>query len=89
MKKKVIKTILLITLIIYAVITFINQQITLNRYEENQTKLSQEIQEESEHKEKLVATKNNVDSTEFIEEMAREKLDMYYPTEKVYVDQGK
>ncbi len=88
MKKKVIKTILLITLIIYAVITFINQQITLNRYEENQTKLSQEIQEESEHKEKLVATKNNVDSTEFIEEMAREKLDMYLPTERVYVDTG-
>ena len=89
MKKKVIKTILLITLIIYAVITFINQQITLNRYEENQTKLSQEIQEESEHKEKLVATKNNVDSTEFIEEMAREKLDMYLPNEKVYIDISK
>ena len=25
---------------------------------------------------------------EFIEEMARERLDMYYPNEKVYVDKG-
>ena len=33
-------------------------------------------------------TVENVDSKEFIEQMAREKLDMYYPNERVYVDNG-
>ena len=32
--------------------------------------------------------KNDVDSLDFIEETAREKLDMYYPNERVYVDTG-
>ena len=32
--------------------------------------------------------KENVNSKEFIEQMAREKLEMYYPNEKVYVDKG-
>ena len=32
--------------------------------------------------------KDNVNSLDFIEEMAREKLDMYHPNERVYVDQG-
>ena len=32
--------------------------------------------------------KKNIDSLEFIEETAREKLDMYLPNEKVYLDKG-
>jgi len=36
-----------------------------------------------------MSMKENVDSTEYIEEMAREKLDMYLPNERVYVDMGK
>ena len=36
----------------------------------------------------LSKRKEDVNSLEFIEQMAREKLDMYYPNEKVYMDQG-
>ena len=34
-------------------------------------------------------TKENVNSTEYIEEVAREKLDMYLPNERVYIDISK
>ena len=39
--------------------------------------------------EELVSTKDNVNSKEFIEQMAREKLDMYLPNERVYIDISK
>lgn len=81
--------ILLIVLIGYATITIINQQKALNQYAKNKGELEEQIQEEKENKEQLTAKKDNVNSLEFIEQTAREYLDMYLPNEKVYIDQGK
>lgn len=88
MRKKVFTIIFLIVIGVYAIITLVNQQITLNRYKEDQAKLTEQIKEETAHKEELVAKKDNVNSEEFIEQTAREKLDMYLPTETVFVDAG-
>ena len=87
--KIIIINILLIVLIGYATITIINQQKALNQYSKNRGELQEQIQEEKENKEQLTAKKDNVDSLEFIEQTAREYLDMYLPNEKVYIDQGK
>ena len=40
-------------------------------------------------KKELQKTKENVNSTEYIEEVAREKLVMYLPNERVYIDISK
>ncbi|MBR3163106.1 MAG: cell division protein FtsL [Clostridia bacterium] len=88
MKRKLLSFLLFAAVAIYAIVTLINQQITLNRYKDEQAKLTQQIKEEEDYKKNLVATKDNVNSEQFIEEMAREKLDMYLPTEKVYIDTG-
>ena len=74
--------------IIYAVITFINQQKTLNAYETEQLYISSQIDEEKETNETLNSEKDNINSLEYIEEMARTKLDMYLPNERVYIDVG-
>ena len=37
----------------------------------------------------LFETKANINSKEYIEEVARGKLDMYLPNEKVYIDISK
>ena len=87
--KIIIINILLIVLIGYATITIINQQKALNQYAKNKGELEEQIQEEKENKEQLTAKKDNVNSLEFIEQTAREYLDMYLPNEKVYIDQGK
>lgn len=89
-KNKLLKRILILILIIavYAVFTLVNQQKTLNEYGKNSEELNTQIAEAKEKKEKLTEQKDNVNSLEFIEQTAREKLDMYYPNEKVYVDQG-
>ena len=73
---------------IYFIFTLINQQKTLNQYSQNSEELNTKIAEAEEEKEELTNQKDNVDSLEFIEQTAREKLDMYYPNERVYVDQG-
>ena len=60
----------------------------LNQYSENSKELASKIEEQQTYNNELVSEKENVDSKEFIEQMAREKLEMYYPNEKVYVDKG-
>ena len=88
MKKRIFTVLIFVAICGYAIVTLINQQITINRYNEEKLKLSNQIQEENEYKNELIAKKENVNSEEFIEQTAREKLDMYLPTEKVYVDAG-
>ncbi len=86
--KKILKNIFIIAIIIYIVFIFINQQKTLNEYSKNTEELNQQIATEKATNEELNQKKEDVNSLEFIEEMAREKLDMYHPNERVYVDQG-
>lgn len=87
--KKLLKKVVVVGIILYASVTFINQQKTLNAYKNEQTTLSNKIKEQKEYKETLLATKDNISSSEYIESLAREKLDMYLPNERVYIDMGK
>lgn len=86
--KKIAKIIILIILIIYVGLTFINQQKTLNQYSKNYEDLTSQIEKQKEYNEQLSKKKQDIESTDFIEDMAREKLDMYLPNEKVYMDTG-
>lgn len=86
--RKLYKKLLVLVVGIYVIFTFINQQKTLNQYRENSKELASQIQEQKTYQEELIAKKDTVTSDEYIEETAREKLDMYLPNEKVYVDRG-
>ena len=86
--KKLFKNLLIVIIVIYIAFIFINQQKTLNQYSKESQALSEEIEEEKEKKEELAKQKEDVNSLEFIEKTAREKLDMYYPNERVYLDKG-
>lgn len=87
--KKIYKKILFIVVACYVVSIFISQQQTLNTYKQEIQKCEEQIAEAKETKESLVAMKENVNSPEYIEQIAREKLGMYLPNEKVYIDIGK
>ena len=87
-KKKFYKKLLLLLILGYLIFTLINQQKVLNQYGENSKQLASKIEQQEAYKEELASEKENVNSKEFIEQMAREKLEMYYPNEKVYVDKG-
>ena len=80
------KKLVLIIIAIYAVVTFFNQQKILNTYASNGEDLDKQIAEAQQYQEELYETKENVNSEEYIEEMAREKLDMYKSNERVYIN---
>lgn len=84
-----ILNIVLVLVIVYFIFTFVNQQIKLNSYNKDISYYTAQIEELEEEKEELLATQENVNSEEFIEEMAREKLDMYLPNETIYIDISK
>ena len=86
---KLIKKGVLILIILYVSITFINQQKAINAYNNEQENLRNKIKNQKEYTQSLLATKENISSPEYIEELAREKLDMYLPNEKVYIDISK
>ena len=86
--RKLYRNLIILAIGIYVIFTLISQQNTLNQYSQNAKDLSQKIEEEKEIKEELAKKKDDVNSLDFIEQMAREKLDMYYPNERVYVDRG-
>ena len=87
--KKLIKKIFFVVIIIYVVSIFISQQKTLNSYKSSQKYYEEEIDAKLAYQESLKETKNNINSVEYIEEVARDKLDMYLPNEKVYIDKNK
>lgn len=87
--KKIYKNILIISFFIYFIVTVISQQKTLNQYKTEAATYSKELEEVQNTNEELTKTKENVNSPEYIEEVAREKLDMYLPNERVYIDMTK
>lgn len=87
--KKFLRTILILGVLIYVSTVLIEQQKSLIAYKNEQKVLEDKIQQQKEYKEELLATKENLSSPEYIEQVAREKLDMYLPNERVYIDIAK
>ena len=85
-KKNFLRKIIFFVVLCYAIITFFKQQKILNNYREQSKNLDEQIAIASEKQAKLYEEKNNASSEKYIEEIAREKLDMYLPNERVYVN---
>lgn len=80
---------ILVIAAIYAAVSFVGQQSKLNSYNKDISNYSAQITELEEKKKELLATQENVNSPEYIEQIAREELDMYLPNETVYIDVSK
>ena len=87
-KRKTLKMLFILVIAIFFSFTFIDQQKTLNQYSQNSNELKAQIEEEKENNDELAKQKEDITSLDFIEKTAREKLDMYYPNERVYIDRG-
>lgn len=87
--KKHYKKILICIAAAYVISIFVSQQKTLNDYNAEIKNYDAQIAEAKETNESLTQIKENVNSPEYIEQVAREKLGMYLPNERVYIDIGK
>ena len=84
-----IKKVIIVGIVIYGINTFISQQKILNTYASNSKTLDEQILKAEQYQMELNSIKSNVNSPEYIEQIAREKLDMYLPNERVYMDNSK
>lgn len=87
--KKILKLIIILIVLSYFIYVLIKQQTTLNSYQTEQDYVSSQIQDQQEYKNELADMEANINSDEYIEQIARDKLDMYLPNERVYVDANK
>lgn len=87
--KKILKGIIILIGLSYFIYVLIKQQATLNSYKTEQDYVSSQIQDQQEYKNELADMEANINSDEYIEQIARDKLDMYLPNERVYVDANK
>lgn len=84
--KSLLKKVIILAFLIYFFYVIFSQQQSLNSYAESQKYYSNQISQEQANKDSLIETKDNISSLEYIEKIAREKLNMYLPNEKVYID---
>lgn len=84
--KRIIKKLIMFALIIYGICIFISQQKMLNSYAAEKGQISNQLNEANQEQEELNNKLDSINSTNYIEEMARNKLDMYLPNERVYID---
>ena len=87
--KKIYRNIVIAVFAIYFLVTLISQQKKIDQYKSEAQTYTVQLQEAQEKNDKLQETKSSANSTEYIEEVAREKLDMYLPNERVYIDTSK
>ncbi len=86
--KNILIKLTLLVIILYLIVTFVNQQKKINSHNSTIDYLSSKIDEQKEYKQELNSVNENINSPEYIEGVARDKLNMYMPNERVYIDIG-
>ena len=70
----------------FCISRIVGQQHQIHAYSVEKKQYETQVNQEKERKNELTDTLENLNSTEYIENIAREKLDMYLPNERVYID---
>ena len=89
LNSKKISKLILIVFLIYCIVIIIKQQVKLNSYATEKKYYQTQIDSLNEEKQNLLQTQESVNSPEYIEKMAREKLEMYLPNETIFIDINK
>ncbi len=87
--KKFSIAILVVLFAAYFVYIMIWQQITISKKNNEIDALSERIEEAKSQTEKLEAELENLNDPEYLEKIAREKLGLVRPNERVFVDANK
>lgn len=87
--KKFLTKVLFFLIVVYILYTFISQQKMINSYAAEKSEYQNEIKDAKEEQNSLTNELQSLNSTDYIEDVARNKLDMYLPNEKVFVDMDK
>lgn len=84
--KRLAYTLTIILVFVYGIYTIIEQQIELDDINKEEEKYANLLEKEEMRYEQNVETIENIDSDEYIEEIAREKLGYVMPYEIIFAD---
>ena len=87
--KKIIFIVLLVVTIALIGYVFIMHHQMLNTYADDKKSLNNQIEAATVKQQELKDELNSINSVNTIESIARDKLDMYFPNERVYIDISK
>ena len=85
MKRALIYAVFVI-IVCFCLSRLVAQQKQIHTYSVEKKQYETQVNQEKERKNELSETLDNLNSTEYIENIARDKLDMYLPNERVYID---
>lgn len=88
-RKIIILNLIFCAFIVYAVITFISQEITLTNYSSDYSYYQGKTIEENNRNAVLLKEKENINTDQYIEKIAREKLGLVMPNETIYIDSSR
>lgn len=83
-----IKRLLMTAFVVYATVTFFNQQVSIGKLTAIQKEKTQKVESIKLENQKLLEMIKNAATDEYIEKMAREQLGLVKPGERVYVNQS-
>lgn len=88
MRKRVnpINLLIMFSLMTYATITIVKQEIAIRKYEKEKQSYMEQIALAKEKNEEYKRYSEYVNTDEYIEKVAREKLRMLLPEEKIYIE---
>lgn len=88
MKKRVnpISVLTVISLMAYSTFTIVKQEIAIRKYEKEKQSYMEQIALAKEKNEQYKKYSEYVNTDEYIEKIAREKLRMLLPEEKIYIE---
>jgi len=84
--KRIYKKLIILAIAVYIAYVFVSQQRVLESYRASERYYLNQIEVKSARRDSLAETRANINSEEHIERMARERLDMFLPNERVYVN---
>lgn len=84
--KKLLYTFTVTLAFVYGIYTMIEQEVELKNIADEKEKYVTLCENEEMRHEQLLETKKNINSDEYIEEVAREKLGLVMPYEIIFVD---
>lgn len=87
--KKNIANIFILVVVVYFVSTFTSQQITINKYKTQIEMYNQDIYAKESLLKYYSENKDNVNTDEYIESVARKTLGLVKPYEKIFIDVNK
>lgn len=87
--KKIIFIVLLVVTIALIGYVFMMHHQMLNTYADDKKSLNNQIEAATVKQQELKDEFNSINTLNTIESIARDKLDMYFPNERVYIDISK